>query len=97
MEKQASWVTALGWVQTSSPFPGQAGVCPDSPAESLLVGRLDGSLCWLQVSLQDLHTDSTELTLCHRKEGETCQTGSVRTLLYAPRTGTQPTYLSLRK
>ena len=70
MENQTSWVTALGWVQTSSPFPGQAGVCPDSPAESLLVGRLDGSLCWLQVSLQDLHTDSTELTLCHRKEGE---------------------------
>ncbi|XP_062334757.1 probable E3 ubiquitin-protein ligase HERC1 [Osmerus eperlanus] len=72
VENQASWVTALGWVQTSSPFPGQAGVCPDSPAESLLVGRLDGSLCWLQVSPQDLHTDSTELTLCHRKEAPQC-------------------------
>lgn len=41
-------------------------------AESLLVGRLDGSLCWLQVTVQDLDllVKRTELSHCYRDEGE---------------------------
>uniref|UniRef100_A0A8C2X9J9 HECT-type E3 ubiquitin transferase n=1 Tax=Cyclopterus lumpus TaxID=8103 RepID=A0A8C2X9J9_CYCLU len=53
----------------------QPTACQNRPAESLLVARLDGSLCWLQVKMQqiDLHVMSTELTRCHSKEGEeTC-------------------------
>ncbi|CAB1352023.1 unnamed protein product [Coregonus sp. 'balchen'] len=72
MEAQLSWVTALSWVQTSSPFPSQGGsVGRDAQPESLLVGRLDGSLCWLQVT-EDFTIESTELTLCHRKESPQC-------------------------
>uniref|UniRef100_A0A671VH49 HECT-type E3 ubiquitin transferase n=1 Tax=Sparus aurata TaxID=8175 RepID=A0A671VH49_SPAAU len=46
----------------------QSVPCKNRPAESLLVGRLDGSLCWLQVTMQeiDLHVKSTELAHCHR-------------------------------
>lgn len=70
VEAQPSWVTALSWVQTSSPFPTQGGIAgKDSQPESLLVGRLDGSLCWLQVT-EDFSIESTELTRCHRKECE---------------------------
>ena len=66
-------VTALCWAQTFSLWVlDQPAACKNKPAESLLVGRLDGSLCWLQVTMQDieLHVKSTELTHCHRKEGE---------------------------
>uniref|UniRef100_A0A8C9YMF6 HECT-type E3 ubiquitin transferase n=1 Tax=Sander lucioperca TaxID=283035 RepID=A0A8C9YMF6_SANLU len=52
----------------------QPAACKNRPAESLLVGRLDGSLCWLQVTMQqiDLTVKSTELTHCHRKEAPQC-------------------------
>uniref|UniRef100_A0A6Q2XRL6 HECT-type E3 ubiquitin transferase n=1 Tax=Esox lucius TaxID=8010 RepID=A0A6Q2XRL6_ESOLU len=74
VEAQPSWVTALSWVQTSCPFPSQGGqgsACNRVQPESLLVGRLDGSLCWLQVT-EDLIVESTELTCCHRKESPQC-------------------------
>lgn len=73
MEAQASRVTALCWAQTCSLWVvDQPAACQSRAAESLLVGRLDGSLCWLQVTLQepDLLVKSTELTDCYRKEGE---------------------------
>lgn len=68
-----SRVTALCWAQAFSLWVlDQPTTCKNKPAESLLVGRLDGSLCWLQVIMQeiDLNVKSTELTHCHRKEGE---------------------------
>lgn len=68
IEAQSSWVTALSWVQTSSPFLNQEACSQTNPPESLLVGRLNGSLCWLEVT-EDLRVESTELTHCHRKEG----------------------------
>ncbi|XP_031681979.1 probable E3 ubiquitin-protein ligase HERC1 isoform X1 [Oncorhynchus kisutch] len=72
VEAQPSWVTALSWVQTSSPFPTQGGIAgKDAQPESLLVGRLDGSLCRLQVT-EDFSIESTELTRCHRKESPQC-------------------------
>uniref|UniRef100_A0A8C1NKA8 HECT-type E3 ubiquitin transferase n=1 Tax=Cyprinus carpio TaxID=7962 RepID=A0A8C1NKA8_CYPCA len=42
-----------------------------SPPESLLVGRLDGSLCWLEVT-DDLRVERTELSHCYRKEAPQC-------------------------
>uniref|UniRef100_A0A673LG31 Uncharacterized protein n=1 Tax=Sinocyclocheilus rhinocerous TaxID=307959 RepID=A0A673LG31_9TELE len=68
IEAQSSWVTALSWVQTSTPFLNQEACSQVSPPESLLVGRLDGSLCWLEVT-DDLRVERTELTHCYRKEG----------------------------
>lgn len=68
-----SRVTALCWAQAFSLWVlDQPAACKNRPAESLLVGRLDGSLCWLQVTMQeiDLHVKSTELTRCQRKEGK---------------------------
>lgn len=68
-----SRVTALCWAQAFSPCLDSAASCKNRPAvESLLVGRLDGSLCWLQVTMQeiDLHVESTELTHCNIREGE---------------------------
>lgn len=73
MEAQLSRVTALCWAQAFSLWVlDQSVPCKNRPAESLLVGRLDGSLCWLQVTMQeiDLHVKSTELAHCHRSEGE---------------------------
>ncbi|TMS07960.1 putative E3 ubiquitin-protein ligase HERC1 [Larimichthys crocea] len=70
-----SRVTALCWAQAFSLWVlDQPSACKNRPAESLLVGRLDGSLCWLQVTMQeiDLHVKSTELTHCHRKESPQC-------------------------
>ncbi|KAM8872529.1 putative E3 ubiquitin-protein ligase HERC1 isoform 2-T2 [Synchiropus picturatus] len=63
IEAQLSRVTALCWA-----------ACQTRAAESLLVGRLDGSLCWLQVSLQEaeLLVRSTELTYCCRDEAPQC-------------------------
>lgn len=73
MEAQVSRVTALCWAQTFSLWVlDQPASCKNRAAESLLVGRLDGSLCWLQVTMQEieLYVKSTELTHCHRKEGK---------------------------
>ncbi|XP_032396192.1 probable E3 ubiquitin-protein ligase HERC1 isoform X4 [Etheostoma spectabile] len=75
VEAQLSRVTALCWAQTFSLWAlDQPAACKNRPAESLLVGRLDGSLCWLQVTMQqiDLNVKSTELTHCHRKEAPQC-------------------------
>ncbi|XP_029920656.1 probable E3 ubiquitin-protein ligase HERC1 isoform X2 [Myripristis murdjan] len=74
-EAQETLVTAICWAQTLSPIVlNHTGACQDNPVESLLVGRLDGSLCWLQVTMQesDLHVKSTELTRCYRKETPQC-------------------------
>lgn len=68
-----SRITALCWAQTFNLWVlDQPAACRSRPAENLLVGRLDGSLCWLQVTMQeiDLLVRSTELTHCYRKEGE---------------------------
>ncbi|XP_049459513.1 probable E3 ubiquitin-protein ligase HERC1 isoform X5 [Epinephelus fuscoguttatus] len=75
VEAQVSRITALCWAQTFSLWvldPPTAS--KNRPAESLLLGRLDGSLCWLQVTMQqiDLQVTSTELTHCHRKEAPQC-------------------------
>ncbi|KAL2099644.1 hypothetical protein ACEWY4_004038 [Coilia grayii] len=71
VEAQCSWVTALSWVQTATPFPSQGGASPGTSPESLLVGRLDGSLCWLEVS-DGLRVESMELQRCQRKESPQC-------------------------
>lgn len=68
-----SRVTALCWAQAFSPCLDSGSSCKNRPAvESLLMGRLDGSLCWLQVTMQemDLCVKSTELAHCNLKEGE---------------------------
>ncbi|XP_028274446.1 probable E3 ubiquitin-protein ligase HERC1 isoform X2 [Parambassis ranga] len=75
VEAQGSRVTALCWAQTFSLWVlDQPASCKNRPAESLLVGRLDGSLCWLQVTMQEVEliVKSTELTHCHRKEAPQC-------------------------
>uniref|UniRef100_UPI0037E82BA5 probable E3 ubiquitin-protein ligase HERC1 n=1 Tax=Semicossyphus pulcher TaxID=241346 RepID=UPI0037E82BA5 len=75
VEAQVSRVTALCWAQAFSLWVlDQPAAGKNRPAESLLVGRLDGSLCWLQVTLQeiDLLVKSTELTHCYRKEAPQC-------------------------
>ncbi|XP_063334410.1 probable E3 ubiquitin-protein ligase HERC1 isoform X1 [Pelmatolapia mariae] len=75
VENQGSRVTALCWAQAFSLWVlDQSAACKNRPAESLLVGRLDGSLCWLQVTMQetDLLVRSTELTACHRNEAPQC-------------------------
>ncbi|KAJ8338960.1 hypothetical protein SKAU_G00357460 [Synaphobranchus kaupii] len=71
VKSQPSWVTALSWVQKSSPCTRQGAAGQASTAESLLVGRLDGSLCWLEVT-DALQVESTELTHCQRKESPQC-------------------------
>ncbi|XP_029371513.1 probable E3 ubiquitin-protein ligase HERC1 isoform X2 [Echeneis naucrates] len=75
VEAQVSRVTALCWAQTFSLWViDQPAACKDRAAESLLVGRLDGSLCWLQVNMQEmeLHVKSTDLTHCHRRDAPQC-------------------------
>ncbi|KAL7377169.1 hypothetical protein ABVT39_023074 [Epinephelus coioides] len=75
VEAQVSRITALCWAQTFSLWVlDQPTASKNRPAESLLLGRLDGSLCWLQVTMQqiDLQVTSTELTHCHRKEAPQC-------------------------
>ncbi|CAJ1070719.1 probable E3 ubiquitin-protein ligase HERC1 isoform X5 [Xyrichtys novacula] len=75
VEPQVSRVTALCWAQAFSLWAlEQPAANKNRPAESLLVGRLDGSLCWLQVTQQeiDLLVKSTELTHCYRKEAPQC-------------------------
>ncbi|KAM7392705.1 hypothetical protein PAMA_007702 [Pampus argenteus] len=75
VEAQLSRVTALCWAQTFSLWVlDQPAASKNRLGESLLVGRLDGSLCWLQVTMQeiDLCVKSTELTHCYRKETPQC-------------------------
>ncbi|XP_034457870.1 probable E3 ubiquitin-protein ligase HERC1 isoform X1 [Hippoglossus hippoglossus] len=75
VEAQVSRVTALCWAQTYSLWVLEQPVGgKNRPAESLLVGRLDGSLCWLQITMQEmeLQVKSTELSHCHRKEAPQC-------------------------
>ncbi|XP_066501303.1 probable E3 ubiquitin-protein ligase HERC1 isoform X2 [Hoplias malabaricus] len=73
---QPSWVTAMSWVHSSSPFISQGASAQTSGAESLLLGRLDGSLCWLEVSEEGVgggvQVESTELPHCQRKEAPQC-------------------------
>lgn len=72
-EAQTSRATALCWAQALGPCLDSAAGCKNRPAvESLLVGRLDGSLCWLQVTMQEinLRVKSTELVHCNVKEGK---------------------------
>lgn len=66
---QPSWVTALSWAQTFTPYSIPCVASQPNASESLLVGRLDGTLCWLEVT-EDLQVKSTELICCQRKEGE---------------------------
>lgn len=73
MEAQVSRVTALGWAQSFSLWVLESpATSKNRPAENLLVGRLDGSLCWLHVTMHEinLHVRSTELTHCNREEGK---------------------------
>ncbi|KAM9735319.1 putative E3 ubiquitin-protein ligase HERC1 isoform 7-T8 [Menidia menidia] len=75
VEAQGSRITAICWAQSFSLWVlEQSAASKNRPAESLLVGRLDGSLCRLQVTMQDteLLVKSTELTHCQRKEAPQC-------------------------
>ncbi|XP_072310878.1 probable E3 ubiquitin-protein ligase HERC1 isoform X3 [Eucyclogobius newberryi] len=74
VEAQLSRVTALCWAQSLSVWGLDQPGCESRPAANLLVGRLDGSLCWMQVTLQEMHlyVRSTELTHCYRKEAPQC-------------------------
>ncbi|XP_038130884.1 probable E3 ubiquitin-protein ligase HERC1 isoform X2 [Cyprinodon tularosa] len=75
VEDQSSRVTALCWAQSFNLWLlDQSAACKNRPTESLLVGRLDGSLCWLQVTMQDqdLLVKRTDLTHCHRQEAPNC-------------------------
>ncbi|KAM9794366.1 putative E3 ubiquitin-protein ligase HERC1 isoform 3-T6 [Syngnathus typhle] len=74
-EAQASRVTALCWAAAFSLWLlDQPEAYKVRPTESLLVGRLDGSLCWLRVTMQelDLLVKTTELTHCYRMEAPQC-------------------------
>lgn len=73
VEAQMCRVTALCWTMAFDLWAlDPPAASRNRPAESLLVGRSDGSLCWLQVEMQeiDLHVKSTELSHCCRKEGK---------------------------
>lgn len=73
VEAQTSRVTALCWAQAFNLWVlDPPAASKNRSTESLLVGRSDGSLCWLQVAMHeiDLHVKSTELTHCYRKEGK---------------------------
>uniref|UniRef100_A0A1A7W928 HECT-type E3 ubiquitin transferase n=1 Tax=Iconisemion striatum TaxID=60296 RepID=A0A1A7W928_9TELE len=75
IEAQSSRVTAVCWVQSCSVYlTDQSAAYKNRSAEGLLVGRLDGSLCWLQVTMQDLDllVKRTELTHCYRPEAPHC-------------------------
>ncbi|XP_075899766.1 putative E3 ubiquitin-protein ligase HERC1 isoform X1 [Nelusetta ayraudi] len=75
VEAQMCRVTALCWAQAFNLWAlDPPAASRNRPAESLLVGRSDGSLCWLQVEMHeiDLHVKSTELVHCYRKEATQC-------------------------
>lgn len=83
VEAQVSRVTALCWAQSFSLWVlEQPAAYKNRPTESLLVGRLDGSLCWLQVTMQEVEllVKSTELTHCQMKEGKEAAVLTVATL-----------------
>ncbi|KAK1176357.1 putative E3 ubiquitin-protein ligase HERC1 isoform X1 [Acipenser oxyrinchus oxyrinchus] len=65
VERQPSWVTAISWVDTRMPYPSQGAATKGGSAENLLVGRLDGSLCWIEIT-ETFHIESIELTHCQR-------------------------------
>lgn len=72
VEVQSSRVTALCWAQNVSLYLlDQSAAYKNRTSESLLVGRLDGSLCWLQVTVQDLdlQVKRIELSHCYKEEG----------------------------
>ncbi|XP_061887279.1 probable E3 ubiquitin-protein ligase HERC1 isoform X3 [Entelurus aequoreus] len=74
-EVQSSRVTTLCWAPAFSLWLlEQPGAYKSRPTESLLVGRLDGSLSWLRVTMQelDLLVKTTELTHCYRTEAPQC-------------------------
>nr|XP_015195044.1 PREDICTED: probable E3 ubiquitin-protein ligase HERC1 isoform X5 [Lepisosteus oculatus] len=70
---QTSWVTALTWPQNGTLCPPAKEEAANRPstAENLLVGRLDGSLCWIEIT-EAFSVNSTELTWCQRKESVQC-------------------------
>ncbi|KAK7896525.1 hypothetical protein WMY93_021850 [Mugilogobius chulae] len=74
VEAQLSRVTALCWARSLSLWTLDQPGSDSRPAANLLVGRLDGSLCWMQVTMQEikLSVKSTELTHCYRKEAPQC-------------------------
>lgn len=64
MDVQPHWVTALAWPQ----HKGVIGGCLGLTTDSLLVGRLDGSLACIDI----LDTSSfrrQELEQCYRRNG----------------------------
>ncbi|MGH0184836.1 UNVERIFIED_CONTAM: hypothetical protein FKN15_017450 [Acipenser sinensis] len=65
VERQPSWVTAISWVDTRMPYPSQGAATKGGSAENLLVGRLDGSLCWIEIT-ETFHIERIELTHCQR-------------------------------
>ncbi|XP_054612956.1 probable E3 ubiquitin-protein ligase HERC1 isoform X1 [Dunckerocampus dactyliophorus] len=74
-EAQSSRVTALCWAPAFSLWLlEQPGAYKSRPTENLLMGRLDGSLCWLRVTMQelDLTVKTTELTHCYMTEAPQC-------------------------
>ncbi|XP_051786021.1 probable E3 ubiquitin-protein ligase HERC1 isoform X2 [Erpetoichthys calabaricus] len=62
---QHSMVTALSWEDTVTLYTREQS------AENLLVGRLDGSLCWIEVT-ESLNTTITELAYCQRSDAVLC-------------------------
>ncbi|KAF7696652.1 hypothetical protein HF521_005070 [Silurus meridionalis] len=67
VETQVSWVTAMAWAQNST-FTSVG-------TESLLVGLLNGSLCWMEVTEEGgdgVRVESTLLPHCHRSEAPRC-------------------------
>ncbi|XP_053334016.1 probable E3 ubiquitin-protein ligase HERC1 isoform X3 [Clarias gariepinus] len=67
VETQVSWVTAMAWAQ--NPSFSSAGT------DSLLVGHLNGSLCWMEVTEEGgdgVRVESTPLPHCHRSEAPRC-------------------------
>ncbi|XP_053504408.1 probable E3 ubiquitin-protein ligase HERC1 isoform X7 [Ictalurus furcatus] len=67
VETQVSWVTAMTWAQSST--------LTSAGTESLLVGHLNGSLCWMEVmedGADGVRVESTALPHCHRSEAPRC-------------------------
>ncbi|XP_034166972.2 probable E3 ubiquitin-protein ligase HERC1 isoform X4 [Pangasianodon hypophthalmus] len=67
VETQVSWVTAMTWAQNST--------FTSAGTESLLVGHLNGSLCWMEVTEEGgdgVRVESTALPQCHRSEAPRC-------------------------
>lgn len=67
MDVQPHWVTALAWPLSRCGLEGRLGLC----VETLLVGRLDGSLAAIDV-IDSSTFRRSELTHCYRLNGEKC-------------------------